>query len=147
MEKIKNIISILKDGILVLLFILLICFPAFFNGILVRAGFTDGSVMGFNWKKKAIESKQVADSSHIIALDAGNKMDQMQLRLDSISKNLVGITATPNNQAAIERINKVVTFSKNQLKENKMELKNEIQLQDNKLDMIFKDAPLIDHKN
>ena len=147
MEKAKNLISILKDGLLLVFFLLLLVFPDHLNSILVRAGFIDGSVMGFNWKQKAIESKNVADSSHKIALDAGIKMDQMQVRLDSISKNLVSIDATPNNQAAIGRITDAIEFSKDQLKENNMELKKDIQFQNKKLAFIFKDVPFMAPKN
>ncbi|MEO6358699.1 MAG: hypothetical protein ABIU77_24405 [Ferruginibacter sp.] len=60
MTKVKDFLSVLKDGLLLTLFLLLIFFPLYFNKMLERAGFTEGSLMGFSWKQKALESKEVA---------------------------------------------------------------------------------------
>lgn len=146
MTKTKDFLSLLKDGLLLILFLLLIFFPSYFNRMLERAGFTEGSLMGFSWKQKAIESKAVADSSHQIAVNAGIQMEQMQERLDSISKKLVTLSATTNSPA-ISNITETINASKAELKLSNMELKKDVQLQDKKLDFIFKDAPLIRSKN
>jgi preprotein translocase subunit SecF len=139
MTRIKDFLSIFKDAVLIVLFLLLICFPALLNGILERAGFTEGSMMGFTWKQKAQQSKEVADSSQQIALQAGFQMEQMQERLDSISKKLVTLSATTNDPA-VENITQSIDASKAQLKISKMDLRKEVQFQQKKLNYIFKDG-------
>lgn len=146
MSKIKDFLSIFKDVVLIALFLLLICFPALFNGILERAGFTEGSLMGFSWKQRAKESRAVADSSQQIALQAGLQMEQMQQRLDSISKKLVTLSATTNDPA-VENITQSIDASKAQLKISKMELRRDVQVQQKKLNYIFKDGAAITSKN
>ena len=146
MSKIKDFLSIFKDVVLIALFLLLICFPALFNGILERAGFTEGSLMGFSWKQKAQQSKEVADSSQQIALQAGLQMEQMQQRLDSISKKLVTLSATTNDPA-VKNITQSIDASKAQLKISKMELRRDVQVQQKKLNYIFKDGAAITSKN
>lgn len=110
---------------LIALFLLLICFPALFNGILERAGFTEGS---------------------LIVLNAGIQMEQMQQRLDSISKKLVTLSATTNDPA-VEHITQSINSSKAQLNLSNITLKEEVQFQQKKLNTIFKDAPVITPKN
>lgn len=146
MSKIKDFLSIFKDVVLIALFLLLICFPALFNGILERAGFTEGSLMGFSWKQRAKESRAVADSSQQIALQAGLQMEQMQQRLDSISKKLVTLSATTNDPA-VKNITQSIDASKAQLKISKMELRRDVQVQQKKLNYIFKDGAAITPKN
>jgi hypothetical protein len=138
MTKIKDFLSIFKDALLIVLFLLLLCFPKSFNSILENAGFTEASILGFDWEKKAIESKEVADSSQQIALNAGIQMEQMQERLDSISKKLMTLSATTNNPA-VENITQSIDASKAQLKISKMALRRDVQVQQKKLNYIFKE--------
>ena len=88
MIKIKDFISIFRDGLLLILFLLLIFFPSALNDMLSKAGFTQGSVMGFTWEDKAMQSKEVADSSQLLAQAASAQLEEMQNRLDSISQKL-----------------------------------------------------------
>jgi hypothetical protein len=49
----KDVLSLLRDTTLVLLFLLLLVAPSFVGERLNQAGFEEGSVLGFKWKKKA----------------------------------------------------------------------------------------------
>lgn len=146
MTKIKDFIAVFKDGLLLILFLLLLFFPSYFNKMLERAGFTEGSLMGLSWKQKAIESKEVADSSQQLAINASLQMEQLQGRLDSISKKLQQLTATTDNPA-VEHITAAIDSSKAELKFSNMQLKKNVQFQNKKLDFIFKDAPAMKLKN
>ena len=146
MNKLKDFLSVFKDGLLLCLFLLLIFFPSYFNKMLERAGFTEGSLMGFSWKQKAIQSKEVANSSQKLAINAGIRMEEMQERMDSISKKLETLAATANDPA-VDSITKAINSSKAQLKFSNKELTKEVQFQNKKLDYIFKDAPVITPKN
>ncbi len=52
----KDLVALLRDSALLLLAVLLIALPATFNDILQKAGFEEGSVVGFKWKTKLVES-------------------------------------------------------------------------------------------
>lgn len=103
-------IVILITLIIVLLFLLS---PAAFNKILTDAGFEEGSVVGFKWKNKLIESDQILKD-----LKQQNKdlIEQNQNLLSFISKKESILpkesvnslnTLTQNNQILIDRNNKL----------------------------------------
>jgi hypothetical protein len=46
----KDLVSLLRDGAIFLLAVLLVVFPAKINSILSSAGFQEGSVAGFKWE-------------------------------------------------------------------------------------------------
>ena len=56
---VKDSFTVLRDCILVILFVFLVFFPVTLNQRLADAGFTEGSVAGFKWQKqiKAAEEK------------------------------------------------------------------------------------------
>ncbi len=54
----KDFVSLLRDAALLSLAILLVAFPNQFNDMLVAAGFEEGSVVGFKWKSKLIDSNE-----------------------------------------------------------------------------------------
>ena len=139
MNKVKDFISIFRDGSLLCLFFLLLFFPALFNGILERAGFTEGSFMGFTWKEKAIESKQVADSSQQLATRATQQMEAMQAQLDNISKKLAVLPATTNTPE-VHAITASLDSSKKQFTSYKIELNKNVIGQKEKLNNIFKQS-------
>lgn len=137
MEKYKDFLSVSRDTILLLLFLFLIFFPNTINRILVNAGFTEISVMGATWKQKALDSKQLADSSRLLAETAGTQMEEMQNRLDSISKKLVAIAQSTNNPE-VHKIAAAIDSSKLKLMLNSSFLKKSTQAQKTKLDVVFK---------
>lgn len=56
-ENIKNSIGILREAIIVIAFILVLVFPNTFNSILQRAGFTKGSLLGFDGRNHPRKQK------------------------------------------------------------------------------------------
>ena len=46
----KDLVSLLRDSGLLLLVVLLVAFPTTLNSVLVKAGFEEGSFVGFKWK-------------------------------------------------------------------------------------------------
>lgn len=49
-ENAKGIVSIVRDGLITLILILLLFVPATVNRSLIAAGFTEGDIGGFKWK-------------------------------------------------------------------------------------------------
>lgn len=54
----KDLFALLRDLSLFLLAALLLVFPARLNDVLMRAGFEEGSVVGFKWKSGLVESDE-----------------------------------------------------------------------------------------
>jgi hypothetical protein len=52
----KDLVALLRDAALLLIAVLLVAFPVTFNDILQKAGFEEGSVVGFKWKAKLVET-------------------------------------------------------------------------------------------
>ena len=52
----KNVFALLRDLSLFALGVLLVVFPTTLNSVLTDAGFEEGSVVGFKWKKKLVDS-------------------------------------------------------------------------------------------
>ena len=59
----KDLVALLRDATLFVLAMLLLVFPAQFDSILVDAGFEEGSVVGFKWKSKLIDSNQALEEA------------------------------------------------------------------------------------
>jgi thiamine biosynthesis lipoprotein ApbE len=136
MDKVKDFISIIRDGILLCLFVLLIFLPSSLNDMLTKAGFVQGSVMGFTWEDKAMRSKEIADSSQQLATAAAKQMEAMQVRLDSISQKLSELPTVSQTQE-VSAITKSIDVSKLQFKQYNAHLKENVQLQHKALDNVF----------
>ena len=145
MTKVKDFIALLKDAVLLCFFLLLIFFPSFFNGILQKAGFTEGSIMGFNWKQKALESKEVADSSQKLATLANMQLEQIQKRMDSQATRLAVVGQTSSDTSVLH-IAKAIDVSQKQLIQSSFALKKNIAFQNEKLKMIFSDKAMSNMK-
>src|SRR6478609_3690912 len=52
----KDLVALLRDLSLVVIFLLLLICPEGFNGILTNAGFEEGSILNFKWKNSALKS-------------------------------------------------------------------------------------------
>jgi hypothetical protein len=52
----KDLVAMLRDAVLLLMAVLLICWPQTFNNILVGAGFDEGSFAGLHWKRNLSQS-------------------------------------------------------------------------------------------
>lgn len=71
----KDLVAMLRDGILLVLAVLLIAWPQAINSILVEAGFEEGSFAGLKWKAKLAKSDDalVEAQATIADLIAQNK--------------------------------------------------------------------------
>ena len=52
----KDLFALLRDGSLFLLALLLLAFPKSLNDVLTNAGFEEGSIVGFKWKARLVET-------------------------------------------------------------------------------------------
>jgi hypothetical protein len=84
----KDFVSLLRDGALFALALLLIAFPSQFNSILVNAGFEEGSFVGFKWKSKLIENDNALKSAHATIANLQARNDELLVALQDTNAKL-----------------------------------------------------------
>jgi hypothetical protein len=126
----KDAVSLLRDGALFMLAVLLVAFPAQFNSILVDAGFEEGSVVGFKWKSKLVESNQALE-------DAQATIASLQAKNDELLKAL--------NDANVKANDPELRGRATRLEAENSRLKEQTQkVQSNVTDTLESNAPLVE---
>jgi hypothetical protein len=82
----KDFVALLRDAALFLLAVLLIAFPGRFNSMLVAAGFEEGSVVGFKWKSKLVESNRALEEAQLTIAQLQAKNDELVLALNETGR-------------------------------------------------------------
>lgn len=93
----KDLVALLRDGALFFLAVLLVIFPARFNSILVDAGFEEGSLIGFKWKNKLVESNEALTK-------AEETIVSLQTKNDELLKALSDANSKINDPALLARL-------------------------------------------
>ena len=96
----KDLVSLLRDGAIFVLALLLIVFPIQFNSILINAGFEEGSLVGFKWKSKLVESDKALK-------DAQATISDLQAKNDELVKALGDTNAKLKDPKLMERAEKL----------------------------------------
>ena len=96
----KDLFALLRDFSLFLLAALLLMFPARLNDILMRAGFEEGSVVGFKWKSGLVESDEALKT-------AKATIDDLQRQLKQANEALAAAKAAVPAGELQQRIQKV----------------------------------------
>lgn len=100
----KDIISLLRDGALLVLAILLVVFPLKFNAILVGAGFKEGNVAGFKWQSSLVSSNQALEEAQA-KISELQRVSNEQVKALSEAKVLLSDTALKQRITNIEKDN------------------------------------------
>ena len=96
----KDLVSLLRDTLLLALGVLLIIFPTTFNNILVGAGFEEGSVVGFKWKSRLVEADQALK-------DARASITDLTVQNEKLSDALAEALANTNDPSANDKLAKL----------------------------------------
>lgn len=96
----KDLVSLLRDGALFLLAVLLIVFPTQFNAILVSAGFEEGSIVSFKWKANLTKSNDALE-------EAQETIRNLQKTNDELVKELTEAKTRVENPVIAGRITKL----------------------------------------
>lgn len=96
----KDITATARDAGLLLLGILLIVFPSTFNGILVSAGFEEGSFAGMKWKSKL----QNSDEALKVATGKIAELQRQLMTNQELLKKAQSRIENPGLAAQVERI-------------------------------------------
>lgn len=96
----KDLVALLRDSALFVLALLLLVFPKVFNTMLVNAGFEEGSVVGFKWKSKLVQSDTALK-------DAQTTITDLKAQLDKMSQALVDAQAKLGDPSLKDQISKL----------------------------------------
>ena len=96
----KDLVALLRDSALLILAVLLLLFPATFNDLLVRAGFEEGSVVGFKWKANLLQADEA------LKIAQGTIVD-LKAQLDKTTKVLGEVRIHPDDRSMSSAISKL----------------------------------------
>jgi len=109
----KDLAALLRDFILLIVFLALTLCPETFNEIMVRAGFEEGSIIGMKWKKGITKSDiALKDSKATITI--------LGKQLDSVSNLLNEVKNETNNPDLKKRITEVLAKNSKIKKESSL---------------------------
>ncbi len=100
----KDIISLLRDGALFLLAVLLVVFPAKLNSMLIDAGFKEGSVAGFKWQSSLANSNQALEEAQV-KISELQKVSKDQVKALSEARALLTDTELKQRITKLEKDN------------------------------------------
>lgn len=101
----KDFVALLRDLALFVLAVLLLVFPSAFNTVLTNAGFEEGSLVGFKWKSKLIQSDTALK-------DAQATITDLKAQLDKTSQALADTQAKLNDPSLKDQIAKLEVENK-----------------------------------
>ena len=82
----KNGLALLRDLMLFVLVVLLLLFPDKLNDILTRSGFDEGSIVGFKWKAKLIDSDLALKEARVLRRKTGCDLETGRERFKAIGR-------------------------------------------------------------
>lgn len=101
----KDVVVLLRDAALLGLAALLLLFPSSFNDLMVNAGFEEGSIVGFKWKAKLLESDGALKEAQ--ATIAG-----LKAQLEKTTRALAGAQASTDDEALKSSISRLEAESR-----------------------------------
>ncbi|MDH5651781.1 MAG: cell division protein ZapB [Gammaproteobacteria bacterium] len=111
----KDLVALLRDLSVFVFAILLLAYPSKLNDILINAGFEEGSIVGFKWKRGVVELNQKLQ----IALDT---IETLSVQNDKLSEELALASSSDgtikNKYADLKARNKQVNDAVNQVRKS-----------------------------
>ncbi|PZD70185.1 hypothetical protein C1752_17114 [Acaryochloris thomasi RCC1774] len=104
----KNLFSLLRDASLFSLFILLLIAPTILNERLIKAGFEEGTVAGFKWKKQL--SKTDND-----LVQAAQQIDALNKRVNESNKIIAALEQSESGSQTVNAADAQKQIKKNEV--------------------------------
>lgn len=101
----KDLVALLRDALLLLLGVLLLLWPAAINGMLVAAGFEEGSFAGLQWKARLTQSDGSLVKAQGLIADLKDQNERLNQALSQARAQ--GASPAPDG-ASLERINQAL---------------------------------------
>jgi len=84
----KDLVALLRDAALLVLAVLLLGWPVTFNTMMTRAGFEEGSIIGFKWKATLVESDQALKAAQATITDLKAQNEELTKVLAEVEKGV-----------------------------------------------------------
>ena len=107
----KDVVSALRDGVLIILFVLLIFAPTTIKDRLVSAGFTKGSIGGFEWEAQI---KSAAEQTKTVGNTVGQATENYSRLIERLSELEKKVT-DPTVRAEVKNLGEVAETSRAEL--------------------------------
>ncbi len=88
MESIRSAVNLTRDGLLLIVLLLLMVFPSTFNGILTKAGFTSASILGFDWEKKLEAAAKETEAAEAEVQNLNAKLETQAGAAEQVAQQL-----------------------------------------------------------
>ena len=100
----KDLVALLRDAMLVFVFLLLILNPSFISGRLAAAGFEEGTIAGFKWKNRATTFGKELQNLTEELKDARDVIARQAATIEQNQQTLARLQAAATNPAVKERL-------------------------------------------
>lgn len=99
LESIQTALNVARDGLLLIVLLLLLLLPTKINDVLTKAGFTKGSMFGFDWESKLESAKKETESAKKEVETLNGQLKTYASRMDEVAQ---GITQPQERQRAVQ---------------------------------------------
>lgn len=100
----KDLVAMLRDGMLLLIAVLLIGWPQTINSILVEAGFEEGSFAGVKWKAKLTQSDKILLRAQSTIADVREQNEKLSKALSGV-KSQIASAEVKEDIAKLDQLN------------------------------------------
>ena len=107
----KDLVAILRDTVIFLIFMLLLFAPGIINERLTAAGFTKGNIAGFEWQAQIKSAAETTKTAGQTIEQATENYDQLIERINELEKQV----NDPGVQRELNAINSVAKDSRSEL--------------------------------
>ena len=128
-QKIKDYLSATKEFIIILLFMIFIFFPSKINSVLTKAGFTKGSLMGFDWEKQIEDSRDSLVQANEQVINVKEQLKNIVPQLDQLKRNAI----TTSDKKEVESLTDSLQSSVSKINKTTYMLQRNVEVHDNLL--------------
>jgi hypothetical protein len=88
LQSVQTAINIARDGLFLIIIVMLLFLPGKVNHILIEAGFTKASILGFDWEKKLDESAKQTEAAQQEVERLHSELGQYATRIDQVASSV-----------------------------------------------------------
>lgn len=112
----KDVVALFRDMALFILALLLLLFPSTLNTVLTNAGFEEGSLAGFKWKKGLVASNDALSEAQTTIDNLKTQLEKTTQALNDAQSKITD-PGFKNQLAQLEQENKQLSTTSNDVKD------------------------------
>ena len=99
LESIRSVLNLARDGLLLVVLVMLMVFPSTFNTILTKAGFTSASILGFDWEKKLEDATKVTEAAQKEVKNLNAQLETQAVAAERVARQVTDPAARQRAEA------------------------------------------------